>query len=232
MWLEGHLAELRRIIDRHADAGLISTRSLEVADDTSFSAPVGDVDGRIYQIDYFLEASRNIGIINASSAALRREVFQELGGFANFRSGPDLEYWARVALNYPVVISDRMTCIYFRNTNGNMELLARKKILVSTPVETLRDLSPSVHMICSIADRQPEYWRNQSIVTYVNSRVYNGVKGALYRGELTRAREISSLFIGRLSWKWYMTKLAMLFPNSVLRTILLAFKKRHSFSNT
>lgn len=223
MWLPMHLAELKRIIDRHPDAGLISPRPLEHSDGTDVD-PADSPTAEIRRVDYFFEAARQIGMNNASSSAIPRTVFRELGGFINIRSGPDLEYWARIALRYPVVLSSRVTSIYFRDTNGNMEQIAKERGRSVKPVTELRDLSPSVRMLCEVAEREPARWQDPGIRAYLNSRIHNGIKGALYRGDLDAARQYAKLHLEPLPLKWRAVRLLLSLPDAAINSLLAAYR--------
>jgi glycosyltransferase involved in cell wall biosynthesis len=201
MWLPDHLLELRRIIDQEPAARMISCRSREVVEHRlgSLVQPTGS--STIRRIDYFREAARDIGFMNSSSTALGREVFGAIGGFANHRSGEDLEYWARIALRCPVAVSNRLTVLYFRDTGGNMVTIARERKPNAVPLTHLRQLSPSVSMLCDAAEREPALLRKPAIRKYVNSRVFSAIRGALYRRELERAREAAALGLDPVGMK-------------------------------
>ncbi|HHD63372.1 MAG TPA: glycosyltransferase family 2 protein [Desulfobulbaceae bacterium] len=226
LWLPGHLDELRKVIGFYPDAGLISSGWREVADGTSLDNLEFPEKGRIRSIDYFLEASRVIGIVNCSSAAIKREVFLEIGGFSNFRSGPDLEYWVRIALKWTVAISDSITAIYFRGNNGNMEQIAKEK--KSNTVKELRDFSPSVAWLCDHALDKTAIGNKESILIYVNSRIFNAVKGALYQGDYQSARYYSGFMKKPLNkiqkiWKRILYLPEILFV--VLRRVFFLLKR-------
>lgn len=216
MWLPDHLAELHRIVTTYPDAGLVSTSCLEVSDSNNFSLDEREGDIQIRKIDYFREASRKIGVINSSSSAVRQNVYRDIGGFGGYKAGADLEFWARVALYYPVAISNRVTCLYFRNTNGVMEQLAKKQQPKVLLVTSLRDISPSVACLCDIAEREPARWQDPGICAYVNSRVYNAIRGALYHGDLVRARNLKRLMLPSSELRIKLLKLYCLLPDSIL----------------
>jgi len=89
MWLTNHLCELKELVDRFPESGLVSTRH-------KMNSTNDDVvlkilrPGNIRRIDYFKEASKNIGIVCSSTAAVRRDVVSVVGGFKAFRAGEDL----------------------------------------------------------------------------------------------------------------------------------------------
>jgi glycosyltransferase involved in cell wall biosynthesis len=216
MWLPDHLLELRRIVDQEPAAGLISCRSREVVEARLASAVESARPSTIRRIDYFLEASRRIGIINSSSTAVSCDVYDALGGFTNHRSGEDLEYWARIALRYPVAMSDQLTSLYFRDTGGSMATIARERKPAVIQLTHLRQLSPSVAMLCDAAEREPELLGNPAIREYVNSRVFNTIRGALYRRDLGRARQADALALEPLGMKLRCIRWSLALPDNIV----------------
>lgn len=92
MWLPTHWAELKWVIERHPDAGLVSTNLLEVPNEELSGVEEVTGPAPIRRIDYFLEAPRRIDIIHFSTTAAARRAFEEDGSFAKYRAGEDLEY--------------------------------------------------------------------------------------------------------------------------------------------
>jgi glycosyltransferase involved in cell wall biosynthesis len=193
-WMPAHLSELARIAREQPAAGLISTRCVEATGDSISPAPVSG-EPRLQVVDYFLQASRKVGFINATSTAVKAEVFRTLGGFSTARAGADLEYWARVALRYPVAVSERVTCVYFRDTGGVMsQLHAGRAAARPPPMKELKELSPSVAMLCATGASEPAIWSNPSIVAYVNGRLTAAIRAALVRGDMESARRLAGFF--------------------------------------
>lgn len=196
-WLDYHLTELNNIINTYPDVGMVSTKIKEVLDSSEVSNLTVLTKSLFRHIDYFDEASNYIGVVNSSVVAIKKEVFNKLGGFIAVKAGEDLECWSRVALHYPVALSDRITCYYFRDTGGVMQSLAAKK--ATKPVTTLSDISPSVNMLVQQSKRDPSILHNQSIRRYVNSRLFNGVKASLFKNEYLNAKSVSKLALPQLN---------------------------------
>jgi cellulose synthase/poly-beta-1,6-N-acetylglucosamine synthase-like glycosyltransferase len=228
MWLPDHLLELRRIIDQEPAARMISCRSREVVEHRLGSMVRPSGASIICRIDYFREAARDIGFMNSSSTAVGREVFGAIGGFANHRSGEDLEYWARIALRCPVAISNRLTVLYFRDTGGNMVTIARERKPNAVPLTHLRQLSPSVSMLCDAAEREPTLLRKPAIREYVNSRVLSAIRGALYRGDLERARQAAALALQPVGMKLRCMSWTLALPNGLVDSGLSLYTKARS----
>ena len=162
-WLEFHLLELAKIANTFPEPGLISTSCVEGTGMKNPAPATPKSGSTIRKIDYFLEASRQIGFINSTSAAVHRQVFEKIGGFTKAKAGADLEYWARIALNYPVAVSRMVTCTYFRDTSGVMQQISKVQLNHrSKPLLYLREISPSLAMLCGRADFYPDLCRNSS----------------------------------------------------------------------
>lgn len=196
-WSTNHLSELAKIINTSSSLGMVATRVLEIDTNLYKIANSKDEPSKIRSIDYFLEASKEIGIVHSSSVAISKEAFNSVGGFSDAKMGEDLEYWARVALSYPVAISDKTTCYYFRGTGGIMEsesVAARKR----TDIKSLKDLSPSVNMLVERATENPAILKRNNIKKYINSRLFNGVKTSVFNEDIIRAKKLSSLSLPQL----------------------------------
>ena len=220
MWLPEHLMELEAVIRCSPRASLVSASSMEVRSSNTAPPSVGHALRR--EIDYFAEAARFIGVINASSVAVRRSVLLECGGFGPFRAGADLECWARLALRHPVALSNRVTCLYFRNTGGVMEQFENAP-RVAPPLRTLDDISPSVKLLAGALRSGQHDQRSHSIEAYINSRVFAAARGALYRREIDRARSAVALSVGRVTPKLRALQLALNMPDAAVLAGLYAY---------
>lgn len=141
LWHPDHLAELDRIRRRHPDAVLIGTAFVDSDRRGRFDWPE-DEEGTIELICYFNRVGRGEKTFFTSSAAARRAVLRDLGGFADFPRGEDTDLWVRIALTHPVVRSTRATVVYLHGTAGITETLRRpwSEKLPENPCE----LSPAV----------------------------------------------------------------------------------------
>ena len=222
-WLPEHLFETASVIRAFPGASLVATGYREVRG-VSEVALWKTETSKIRSIDYFLEASRNIGRVNSSNASLRREVIEKLGGFGNFKAGADLECWARIALFYPVAISDRVTSIYFRGTGGVMEQLQGGRRPPLSPSIRLSEISPSVSLLCAVMEREPSRRSDPSIRAYVNSRVLNGLRGVLFNRDVAGARRLAELFTPPLEPRFALARAAARLPEPILLLALDSFQ--------
>jgi glycosyltransferase involved in cell wall biosynthesis len=209
MWLPDHLSELSEVVRRFPGAALVSTGNREIGQGIAPQVP--SHTGVIREVDYFAEAARRIGFLNASSAAVRRTVFMASGGFGPFRAGADLECWARLALAHQVAMSTRVTSIYFRGTGGVMEQLSGRRREAPT-VHALEDVSPAVRFLTSALRQGLCGAKRPSVEAYINGRLFTMARAALYRGDVDLARTAGRLSVGRPPMKMRVLDAALRLP--------------------
>ena len=224
-WFPGHIDELAALIGLYPAAGLVASGNWEVADGVTWSS-IPRRPSNIRQIDYFVEAARRIGIINSSCAAVNRTAIRTCGGFGYFRAGEDLEFWAKVALKYPVVLSDRITSVYFRGTGGVMEETAKAPKTSVLPLE-LEDISPSVKLLAR-ALRDGDYKAaKESIEVYINSRLAAAAKGAFYDRDIERARTVVNFATGHIPADLCFLKHFLTLPDPAILCTIDAYAACH-----
>lgn len=109
-----------------------------------------------------------------------------------------------------------------------MEQIAAQPVKNQPPLKSLRELSPSVAMICDRAENDPTLWKNASICTYVNSRIFGGVKAALYRGDITAAMLLEGFLLPQGAAIQYRYRILLAFPKTMIEigTLLLIMAKQ------
>ena len=218
-WLPNHLTELAMLAVACPLAGLLSSTSVErlegqsLALDDRSDVPAG------YR-NYFIAASGHPGCVNSSSAAVRRDVAHTSGYFGNASSGPDLEYWARVALDYPVALSSRRTSIYFRGNGGNMERLAAQSKADSRAkrraLNCLADVSPSLGLLEKRATENPGLLQRIDIQCYVNARLDQAIRMQLVRENVEQLASLAALKFVSTSSRSFALSAAARMPNALL----------------
>jgi glycosyltransferase involved in cell wall biosynthesis len=193
-WFPDHLAELAAIIGRHPDAGMVATSYAEGEEPAAAQPAQGP--SIIREIDYFMVASRDIGVVWSSVVALRRSIAAAVGGFASFRRGADLEYWARMALVAPVAKSSRITAYYFRHGESIMALADRERSVAAVP-PSLAELWPSVEYLERVKHAPENASGLPGIERYERHAAYLSMKGQLLRGEVGHARHLARTLPGR-----------------------------------
>ena len=233
VWLENHLEELKKIINAYPDSGLVATSHVEYFDGGKM--PVVDNEGgNVYDCDYFQEAIKKIGVVWTSATAVNRSAVNAVGGFKNFKLGEDLELWARLALHYPVALSSKVTAIYYRGTGGLMDTLSIKKDVNINKIQ-LDKISPSVSLLVNFMNNTKYFSKRNSIVGYINSRIYSSIRAELYRGNVYDSKSYGELLLSPMALKFRLLKCVLLLP-SVVINMMLNFMKfikilKRSFRN-
>jgi hypothetical protein len=121
-WLPDHLACLHELYVRFPEAGLLSTGVRMKVGGMIQDTVLRGSEPQI--IDYFKASTGSPPyILNSSSLAIRREVFEQLGGFMlNEPVGADREYWARIALHWPVALFPQANSIFYLEASGTEKL--------------------------------------------------------------------------------------------------------------
>jgi glycosyltransferase involved in cell wall biosynthesis len=186
LWAPNHLSALQAIIVARPEAGFVSTRwAMAGADERFEGESPGDGRFEVRDVDFFDWTTRDPRYFHTSSVAVRRDVFDAVGGFRNFRAGEDVELWARLALATPCAIGMITTDGRRRDERGLSVItpprigtgeLARKKL--PTPVLELLDRRLREGRIED---------RRRSVERYFDHRILIGMKMALASGDRLRA---------------------------------------------
>ncbi|MFY9781712.1 MAG: glycosyltransferase family 2 protein [Candidatus Baltobacteraceae bacterium] len=112
-FLPAHLEALQTLADEFPNAGLLATGYEDVMPNGS-RVPRTIPNGRFRLLeDYFAAACRYRFFLSTSACAVRRRAVAEVGGFLEgVPKGEDVEYWARVALRFPVAYDARPSSLY------------------------------------------------------------------------------------------------------------------------
>lgn len=231
MWLPNHLEELAAITETVGRPALISTRPIELPAGTA-AKPDLRLASNIRELNYFEEAGRQIGQNNCSSSAIHHTVYERVNGFAFHPAGEDLEYWARVALEYPYALSDRVTSVYYRGTMGVMEQMAAKSSGgPRRKLGELADVSPSLEMLSDKARDDPSLFARDDIRAYINGRLYSGMRANIRRCELGQARALRRLMIASVDRQTKFLTLVAWLPVPIIWMLNSAYdlKKKKRF---
>src|SRR5690606_7311875 len=164
------------------------------------------------EIDYFREASFDPGIICSSAVAVRKDVFDSLGGFGSARLGEDTEFWARVALDHSVAASTRVTSIYYRGTGGVIESLKNDAAPVA-PIKSLPEVSLAIKMLCEREKFESRIMDSSSIRAFINGQLLLGMRSNALNGRLLRARSFSALMVKPLERRFMLWRVFLSLPN-------------------
>ncbi|WP_158266296.1 glycosyltransferase family 2 protein [Allosphingosinicella deserti] len=217
LWFPDHLSELARMAALHPEAGLLATAYGEGTDPTTI-VPGGE--SRVRPIAYFREAASKIGVVWSSATAVRRDVAREVGDFGPWRTGEDLEYWARVALIAPVVKSDRVTAYYLRNESSEMAQVYREQARNAQP-QTLSVAWPSVAYLQSVRLKLDRTQR-RDVDAYIRMAAYLSSLGRMVAGDIDGARSMARQMPGHRLDRAALVSLALRIPEPAIRLALTA----------
>lgn len=224
VWLTNHLSELKNIVNKFPLSGLISTQHLKV--DTNLVNSVKNVDSQdriIRTIDYFFETPKAKGIVWTSAVAIRKDVFKNIGGFNNHKKGEDLEYWIRIALDYPIAISEKITAYYCRGTGGVTESQTHTGF---KKIESLSDFSSGISLLINRANDDPLILKSPIIKAYINYTLLTAVKTWVYRENIPAAKNRSKLAIPQCNINFFTLFLVTLTPKIILKKAIDIYKNK------
>lgn len=177
---------------------------------------IGPDAGRIGYIDYFAAVGSGASPFGASSAAVRKDVIREAGGFGSFVSGEDSEMWARLALRSPVAASSRVTALYLRRPDGLSETLKSRP--AGSPPTTLSDLSPAVATVSGAAGGCEAAMR-RSIDLFIRRYAIWAIHRSARTGDLAGLRAVGGLICEGLPLRERMMLIAARLPGPVGKAI-------------
>lgn len=215
-WSSDHLNELANIINISPSVGMVANNFLQI--DTKLKPPITNGVSNIRLVDYFLEASKNRSKVCSSSVAISKGAFNNIGGFSSEKSGEDLIYWAKIALCYPVAVSDKTTAYYFRGTNGAMDRRDKiERYKEHKHAESLKDLGASVGMLVDKAKECPNILKKENIKAYINNRVYSKTLEAIFREDFAVGKSYAKLALPQRDFKYIFLKTYQITPTLMLR---------------
>jgi|GEM_PF-2557921 len=84
-------------------------------------------------------------------------------------------------------------------------------------------------MLCDRAEENPLLWKNPGIRAYVNGRLENGIRGALYRGEPDQAYDLAGFMMSPLTLKQRLYWLGMRLPTWFLSAGVSAYRRKTNY---
>jgi glycosyltransferase involved in cell wall biosynthesis len=114
--------EIRYLFDSYPEVGAAFTNHLTIN-------PNGDEEGRMRElsdgpmiIDDFLERIAKVNFIQPPAMVVKREVYEQLGGYFGVHYGEDWEMWARIGSRYKVAYSPKRLATYRSHANNISDL--------------------------------------------------------------------------------------------------------------
>lgn len=229
-WSPAHLNELYKIIQSHPSSRMVSTQNIIInVNDQPYPLVDENANFKIREIDYFFEAAKKLTVVHSSSVAINKHVYNSIGGFSNHKMGEDLEYWARVALNYNVAISERPTSYYCVGTGGVSE--HSDKTAYDKPREkfkSLEQVSPTFMLLMQKAREDKSILKRKGIRSYINNSLYSGAKIWVYQGNSEVAKDLASLALPQLTIKYPILYIISRSPVNLLQLINITYRKMNT----
>ena len=222
LWDPNHLSELKKIIEKFPLSGMVATSYKQFYSNTEFR--VEDITSKthIRSIDYFLEPT-----VWTSATAIKKEVFKNLGGFTDAKRGEDLEYWVRIALSYPIAMSDKVTAYYRKNTGGITDTAVAalgKDYFVE--LKSLSDISPCIELLVKKSKEDADIFKNSSIKKYINERLLAGMRGWLLEEDnIEMARQLAKFGRPEFSKAFSIFVATRAVPKPAIKRAITAYKK-------
>ncbi len=139
-WLPGHLEAIAELAQRFPEAGLLATgyRSIwrrGLAVETTLSSGVPTL------IHNYFEIARGTYPVHISSAAVRKHVAEQTGGFPTAEPWMvDMEFYTRVALKWPIAYHPAITGVYNGHIPGSVANVLRWNNRMPLVVRSLQPL--------------------------------------------------------------------------------------------
>ncbi len=188
LWLPTHLEDLSHMASDFPNALLLASGHSDIG--INQATPGTPPQGEPREINYLVEAAKEVGIIHTSATAVKRKAFEQVGGFGPVACGEDIELWARLSLLGPTIFSPKRSAVYRHGTGGIMETESAER-----PVITRSDLSATVAMLCEKMETLPPTTR-RSARLYMNARAASAAWQALAKGDVLEARHMAKFQSG------------------------------------
>lgn len=119
-WKPAFLATVQRLHHLFPNAGICATAyTFGLANDVWIQPEFTGIPNAPWEgiIPNYFKAGLGPPPVSASSAAIPRHIFADVGNFpVGVHRGEDLDLWLRIALNYPIAFSSTSQAIYFQDT--------------------------------------------------------------------------------------------------------------------
>ncbi|WP_374175448.1 glycosyltransferase family 2 protein [Flavobacterium tructae] len=123
LWASNHLETLKTLIEKFPNSGIFASRYELVFSNGKNYIPKFKGISATFEgiIPDFFETSLPYPIATSSSIAVPKHVFKEIGNFKpSISSGQDVDMWIRIALKYPVILSNKVTASYLHYIENSL----------------------------------------------------------------------------------------------------------------
>lgn len=146
-WYPDHLSHLYKLHEDFSAAGLYSN-DYEIW--ASGNSPPNDLHPRRQRglINYFEAVLGSHVPVWTSVAMVKRDAFEKVGGFPDGWNGEDQALWLKIALNYPVAVSDYVGGIYHKSASERCSQIVEAPdactMVIDNILKTRADLAPNL----------------------------------------------------------------------------------------
>jgi len=129
LWKENFLETIINLSVKYPQAGAYSTCYERVTPNGDVRSvnifALDDIEGEDGIIPNFFKMALYEMAVNSSVIAVRKSVYNKIGGFLEgIKHGEDLEYFGRIALNFPIAYSKKIEGIYSVDIDDSVSTLA------------------------------------------------------------------------------------------------------------
>lgn len=191
LWLPDHLAEIALLIRDFPDCDLVGSRYQVVMQSTPTRRRAKTRKPR--RINYLREAASSRGTFSSSTTAVRKGSLLSIGGFGSERVGTDTKAWLSMALRGPCALGGKVTCFYMAGRGVMKEVgeeqAIERKLGTSRPRKSslipvdLSEVSPALGLAERHLAQTADPVLRRDLVTYINGRLFQSVKGAVRFGD-------------------------------------------------
>jgi glycosyltransferase involved in cell wall biosynthesis len=168
LWMENHLEEMTRLVYKYPQSKFLIT-SFERSDKVS-KTPLKEISDYIER-DYFSRMLKD-HIVATGAIVIHEDVVQTVGVFdEKLAVGEDLDYWARIAKQYPLVKSNLITFIYRVDAENRHD---------HKPLELNKSIYPHIKLNKNMSD---------TVYVYYGRMIINKMR------EFVKYREWSNFFV-------------------------------------
>lgn len=138
IWCPDYLMQINRLTEKYTQSDIFVTAyNIIMSSDVMHYSNEEDTDTSGVR-NYWLSLKKGYDFVWTSATVIRRKAILDVGGFRpGERIGQDLDLWARVAQNNPIVAYTNKRCV---NYNRNAENNARTRVSVAYAKVFISDL--------------------------------------------------------------------------------------------
>lgn len=203
-WHENFLLEIYKTIKIFPNISLCSTGyQFQIGNNIKKAKLFVSGKGEYRVIDnYFLSSCRGALPITASTVAIKREVFQNIGGFPeNWKMGEDIYLWMKIAINFKLGICLKVLATYDHSDQDS-----------ATKKNPVLDILPHVKSleVWLVNDKIPKRLRGSAEELLHRSYIYTALQNIKYGNKYKAIKLASSSNVTRIRHKLLIKTLALL----------------------